>query len=381
MNNMDSFLNYITVDLDALQENFRKIKAISGVPAMAVIKADAYGHGAVAAAKALADEAAFFGVASITEAMELRNAGIENPILVLGHMPTSAFSHAVRLNVRPAIFNYEDACALSQEAQKQGVTAQYHLVADTGMSRIGFQVTEESADICGKIAQLPHLDCEGIFSHFATADEADLTAAHAQADLFDQFCQMLETRGVKPRIRHLDNSAGILNFAHHYDMVRAGIILYGLCPSDEVPIAPAGLKPVLSWKAQIAHLKTLEASRKISYGGTYTTTAPTRVATIPVGYADGYRRGLSNQFHVMIRGQKAPILGRVCMDQLMVDVTHIDGVTTADTVTLLGEGITAEEMAQALGTINYEIVCGISRRVPRVYLHQGQVVEIVNYLL
>lgn len=378
---MDLFHNYITVDLDILLENFRIIQKAAGVPVMAVIKADAYGHGAVAAAKTLENEAAFFGLASIYEALELRNAGIQTPILILGHMPTAAYPDAVRLGIRPAIFTYEDALALSREAQKQGVTAPFHFAVDTGMSRIGFQVTEADADICQKISQLPNLDCEGIFSHFATSDEEDLTAARAQAALYDQFCTMLEHRGVSIRLHHLDNSAGILNFDHHYQMVRAGIILYGLEPSSHVPVAQLGLKPVLSWHARIAHLKTLEPGRRISYGGTHTTTRLTRVATIPVGYADGYRRGLSGNFYVCIKGQKAPILGRVCMDQLMVDVTDIPDVTLADEVILLGQGVSAEDMAQALQTINYEIVCGISRRVSRVYCQNGHSISTVNYLL
>ena len=378
---MDSLNSYITVDLDVLQENFRKIRQAAGVAVMAVIKADAYGHGAVEVAKVLADQADFFGVACIYEAMELRQAGIENPILILGQMPSDAYDQAANQGIRPTIFHYEDALALSQAAQKAGVVAPFHFAVDTGMSRIGFQVTENDADMCQKIAQLPNLECEGIFSHFATSDEADLSRAKAQAQRFDQFVTMLKSRGVCPPICHLDNSAGILNFENHYQMVRAGIILYGLEPSDQVDIARLGLKSALCWHSRISHLKTLEPGRQISYGGTYTTTAPTRVATIPVGYADGYRRGLSGKFHVLIRGQKAPILGRVCMDQLMVDVTNIPDVTLQDEVILLGEGMRAEEMAQVLDTINYEIVCGISRRVPKVYVKNGQTIKTVNYLL
>ena len=378
---MNLFNCYIAVDLDILQNNLRAIRKAAGVPVLAVIKADAYGHGALDVAKALADQAEYFGVACISEALELRHAGIQNPILVLGQMPADAYPDAVKHHIRPTIFTYTDGLALSQAAQAQGVCAPFHFAVDTGMSRIGFQVTREDADICGQIAGLPNLDCEGIFSHFAASDEADLTAARAQAQLFDHFCSLLDARGVHPRIRHLDNSAGIINFENHYSMVRAGIILYGLEPSSHVDIHSLGLKPALSWRSRIAHIKTLEAGRHISYGGTFTTSAPTRVATIPVGYADGYRRGLSNRFHVLIRGKKAPILGRVCMDQLMVDVTDIPDVSLADEVILLGEGLGAEEMAQALDTINYEIICGIGRRVPKVYLQNGEFTKIVNYLL
>ena len=229
--------------------------------------------------------------------------------------------------------------------------------------------------------QLPNLDCEGIFSHYATSDEADLTRARSQAQLFEDFCAMLAGRGVHPRMRHMDNSAGIINFENHYDMVRVGIILYGLEPSSDVDIRPLGIKPALSWRSRIAHIKTLEAGRGVSYGATYTTCAPTRIATLPVGYADGYRRGLSGKFHVLIRGQEAPILGRICMDQMMVDVTHIPEVSTDDEVILLGDDLSAEAMAQILQTINYEIICGLSRRVPRVYLRDGHSISTVNYLL
>lgn len=377
---MDHFNNYAQVDLDVLRHNFCQIRAAAGTPVMAVIKANAYGHGALAAAKALEQEAAFFGLAALDEALELRSAGIQTPILILGHMPTAAFADAIPLHIRPTISTWEDALALSQIASGQGVTARFHIAVDTGMGRIGFPVTEAAADLCQQIASLPNLELEGIFSHFATSDEADLSAAKAQAQRFDRFCAMLEERGVRIPIRHLDNSAGIVNFDNHYDMVRAGIILYGLAPSSEVDLSGLQLKPALSWHCRITHLKTLAAGMPISYGGTFVTSRPTRVATLSVGYADGYRRCLSNRFYVLIRGQKAPILGRVCMDQLMVDVTDLPDVSLEDTAMLLGPGISAEEMADAAQTINYEIVCGIGHRVPRIYTKSGQAVQIVNYL-
>ncbi|MBQ8881670.1 MAG: alanine racemase [Oscillospiraceae bacterium] len=358
--------SYVTVDLDRIAANFRAIREKAGVPVMAVIKADGYGHGAVPIAKKLAEDCGFFGVATLSEALELRNAGITAPILVLSPIHPEAYEIAVREEIRPAIFHYEDALSLSQAAQKLKKTAYFHVAVDTGMSRIGFQVTEEAADICKKICQLPGLQAEGLFSHFATADSADLTKAKAQAERFRIFDEMLKARGVEIPLRHLDNSAGIMNFDSHYQMVRAGIILYGLEPSREVDIT--GLQPALSWYSRVTHLKTLEPGREIGYGGTFTTVKPTAVATISVGYADGYRRSLSNKFYVLIRGRKAPILGRVCMDQMMVDVTDIPDAAVGDRVTLLGEGLTAEEMAAAIGTINYEVVCAIGKRVPRYYL-------------
>ncbi len=358
--------SYVTVDLEAIAANYRKIREKAGVSVMAVIKADGYGHGAVPIAKKLEKECDFFGVAILSEARELRNAGISAPILVLSPMHPETFEMAVELQLRPAIFRYEDAVALSEAAQKLGKTAPFHIAVDTGMSRIGFQVTEEDADICKKICELPGLQAEGLFSHFATADAADLTKAKAQGEKFRTFDEMLKARGVDIPIRHLNNSAGILNFDTHYEMVRAGIILYGLEPSGCVDIT--GFKPALSWYSRVAFVKTLEPGREIGYGGTYVTEKPTRVATIPVGYADGYRRSLSNKFYVLVRGQKAPILGRVCMDQLMVDVTDIPEAEIGDKVTLLGDTITAEEMGEAAGSFNYETVCAIDKRVSRYYL-------------
>ena len=376
---------YVNIDLDAIRENFENICRKAGKPVMAVVKADAYGHGAVPVAREVEPMCAFFGVSSVAEAVELRNAGIQKPILILGHTPPETFETVVRHKIRPAVFCMEDALALSREAEKQGVTAPFHFSLDTGMSRVGWQVTEESADLCAQIAKLPGLEAEGLFSHFATADEEDLTRTKAQAECYQAFVEMLEARGVKIPLRHLDNSAGIMNFGCHYDMVRAGIVLYGLYPSDEVDPSLLKLRPAMSWHTRVSHVKTLCAGRQISYGGTYTTNADTVVATIPAGYADGYRRSLSNRFYVLIRGKKAPILGRVCMDQFMVDVTDIPGVVPGEPVVLMGkqgtEEISAETMAAALGTINYEQVCDISHRVTRVYYRDGREVERRNYLL
>lgn len=376
---------YVTVDLDIIAANFRAIREKAGVPVMAVIKADAYGHGAVPLAQLLQDSCAFFGVATMAEALELRKAGIHKPILLLGPAPTAAFEAAIREGIRPTIFRYDDALALSQAAVKLGKDAPFHFAVDTGMSRIGFQVTAQDADICKKISDLPGLTPEGLFSHFATADSSDLEKTRTQAGKFRAFDEMLRIRGVHIPLRHLDNSAGIMAFGAHYEMVRAGIITYGLYPSAEVDTAPVPLQPALSWYSRITHVKTLEAGREISYGGTYVTTRPTVVATIPVGYADGYKRSLSNNFYVLIKGQPAPILGRVCMDQLMVDVTDIPGVEAGDRVVLMGKDgkrtITAEEISAKAGSFNYEFVCGISRRVPRYYLQDGKIVQKVHYLL
>ena len=376
---------YVQIDLDAIAQNFRAVLHRANGPVMAVVKADAYGHGAVPVAKVLESLCAFFGVSSVAEALELRRAGLEKPILILGHTPTDTYEAVVAASIRVAIFNREDAEKLSQTAQKLGTPAYVHFALDTGMSRIGFQVTEESADLCAQIARLPGLNIEGLFSHFATADEEDLTKAQAQAEKYAAFDQMLQARGIRIPVRHLDNSAGIMNFRCQYDMARAGIVLYGLYPSAQVDKNLLPLKPAMQWFSRVSHVKTLESGRELSYGGTYTTEKPTVVATVPVGYADGYRRSLSNRFYVLIRGQKAPILGRVCMDQFMVDVTNIPGVTPGDRVVLMGtdggETISAEELGAAANSFNYEQVCDVSRRVTRVYLQNGKEIFRKNYLL
>ena len=376
---------YVKIDLDIIAANFDAIRQKAGVPVMAIIKADAYGHGAVQIAKLLQHKCAFFGVSSMLEALELRHAGLDTPILILGYTPQSAFPAAVREGIRPTIFHYEDAVALSQEAQRQQRATPFHCAVDTGMSRIGFQVTEADADICAKIAKLPYLRAEGLFSHFATADCADLTRSHRQAGQFDRFYDMLLERGVEVTLRHLDNSAGLMNFGRHYDMVRSGIVTYGMYPSDEVDPALLSIRPALEWLSRITHIKTLEPGREISYGGTCVLDRPTRVATVPVGYADGYRRSLSGKFYVLIRGRKAPILGRVCMDQMMVDVTDIPDAAVNDTVVLVGrdgdETITMEQIAAAADSFNYEFVCAIGHRVPKIYHQNGCVVNAVRYLL
>ena len=374
----------VRIDLDAIGRNFDAVREKAGVPVMAVVKADAYGHGAIQVARLLEDKCAFFGVSSMLEALELRQAGLTTPILILGHTPATAFPTAIREGIRPAIFHYEAAVALSEAAQELGLPAPFHFAVDTGMSRIGFQATEESADICAKIASLPNLVPEGLFSHFATADSADLERSRKQAALFDWFDAELKKRGIHIPIRHMDNSAGLMNFDNHYEMVRSGIVTYGMYPSAEVSPELLPLSPALQWLSCITHIKTLPAGREVSYGGTFTTSRDTVIATIPVGYADGYRRNLSGKFHVLIRGKKAPILGRICMDQLMVDVTDIPGAALNDQVVLVGksgeETITMEEISAAADSFNYEFVCGISRRVPRIYTSGGKTVHTVRYL-
>ena len=376
---------YVEIDLDAISANFDAIRAKAGVQVMAIVKADAYGHGAVQIARLLDSKCSFFGVSSIAEALELRQAGLTKPILILGYTPVESFRLVIGQDIRPAIFRLDDGIALSKLAQKHGITLPFHFAVDTGMSRLGFQATEESADICAEIARLPGIVAEGLFSHFATADSADLTKAQAQAQRFADFDRMLQDRGIKIPLRHLDNSAGLMNFSNHYEMVRSGIVTYGMYPSDEVDPELLNLKPALQWRSRVTHIKMLPPGREISYGGTFVTTRKTRVATVPVGYADGYRRSLSGKFYVLIRGRRAPILGRVCMDQMMVDITDVPDVKIDDPVVLVGNDgndvITVEEIAAAADSFNYEFICGISRRVPRRYRQNGQIIKTVHYLL
>jgi len=373
------------VDLDAICHNLQVVKSRTGAAICGVVKADAYGHGAVAVAKAIAPYCRFFGVSCPEEALELQKAGITVPILILSHTDRGSYPVLVEKGIRPAIFTWEDAVALSQEAQRQNVMAPFHFAVDTGMHRIGFPANEESVTLCKKIAALPYLQAEGIFSHFATADERELSKTNRQKALFDGFCDKLEKAGVSVEYRHINNSAAALRLPTHGDMVRAGIVPYGYSPSEEMMDAVADIRPALSWYSKISYIKRVEAGCEISYGGTFTTTRPTLVATLPVGYGHGYPRSLSNRFYVLIRGKRAPILGRVCMDQMMVDVTDIPGVTEEDLAVLVGtsgdETITVEEIAQAAGSFHYEFLCNIARRVPRRYYQNGRLTETHNYLL
>ncbi len=374
---------YAKIDLDAISHNIAlvKRKIPDGTKLMLVIKADAYGHGAVAIAREFEGEADYFGVAEMNEALELRHAGIRKPILILGYTSPFLFEKALKNGITLTMFQYENIEALSVTAQRLGIEAKIHFAVDTGMSRIGFGVSEREADLAARAAKLPLICVEGIFSHFAMADATDKTSAEQQRELFERFLAMLTARGVSAPIRHLDNSAGILSFENGYEMVREGIILYGLYPSEEV-CSQVGdfydFRPAMELITHISHIKTLDAHHGISYGHTYITEKPLRVATVPVGYADGYPRALSNQGAVLIRGKRCPILGRICMDQMMVDVTDVPEARPEDSVVLIGkdggEVISVEEVADAAYSFNYEFVCGIARRIPRVYIRGGEVV-------
>ncbi|WP_294848218.1 alanine racemase [uncultured Eubacterium sp.] len=380
------FRTQAKIDLDAVEYNYNNTRAKlpQGCKLLGVIKADAYGHGAVELARFLENKCDFFGVACIEEAVELKKAGIKTPILILGYVAPAFYDLVVKYDIRIPVFSYDTAKALSDEAVKQGKTVPFHFCIDTGMSRIGFQVNEESADICKEICALPNIEAEGLFSHFATADESDLTKALAQREKYKKFVELLESRGIQIPIKHLNNSAGIMNFDEYFDMCRMGIILYGLYPSEEVDKSLLDIKPVMSWLTHISHIKTIEAGREVSYGGTFKTTEPRVIATIPVGYADGYPRCLSNKGRVIINGQYAPIVGRVCMDQFMVDVTDVDGAELDSIVTLVGKDgdaeLSMEEVSNAAYSFNYELPCRVARRVPRTYYKDGKFIKATNYM-
>ena len=366
---------YAEVSLKAIGHNIAQVKKRlrPGVKLLAVIKADAYGHGAVRVGKYLEDQVDYFAVATAEEAMELREQGIRLPVLVLGYISPEQYSEILDYDITQTVYSLEIAEKLSEASVKAGCRTKIHAALDTGMTRIGFHITEEEADRIAAISRLPGLELEGMFTHFSCADQKDKTYCGLQLEKFRRMERMLRARGVEIPVKHICNSAGIMEFDdYRFDMVRSGIVTYGLYPSEEVDKSRLPLIPALSWKSRVIHVQDVEPGLGVSYGATYTTEGPcTRIATVSAGYADGYPRALSNKGRVLIHGRYAPILGRVCMDQMMVDLSHIPDVKVEDTVTLIGrEGdrrITMEEVADPACRFNYEMARGISKRVPRIY--------------
>ncbi len=376
---------YAKIELNNIGKNVSGVrnKISDGTMIMAVIKADAYGHGAVEVSSYLEDKVDWFGVATVDEAVELRMHGTKKPILILGATMPEDYHDVVKYDITPAVFDFERAKCLSCEAVKQNKTANIHIKIDTGMSRIGFAVNESSADTVLEISRLPNIMIEGIFSHFAKADEADKTSALMQKECFDSFLDMLKERSIVPKIKHLYNSAGIMELTENYDMVRMGIMLYGYYPSDEMDRSYK-LYPAMELISQISYIKKIKKGTGVSYGYTFVAENDMKIATVPVGYADGYPRCLSGNSEVLIKGVRCRIIGRICMDQFMVDVSGVDNVQLGDEVVLVGrsgaECITVEELADKAYSFNYEFICGISRRVPRVYFNNRKFVEKISYL-
>lgn len=359
------------VNLQILKENYFKLKTYTQAEVMPIVKADAYGHGVIPVVKTLIDcGAKWFGVALLEEALEIKAVFPDVTVMIIGATDPQESDIVVKEEIIPAIFSFEQAQALSEAAVRLQKTAKLHIKVDTGMGRIGFRPGDETEVL--KIANLPNLLIEGIFTHFATVDQKDLAFAREQLNTFESFCHKLRAAGLTIPIRHAANSAGIIQFPKsHFELVRLGISLYGLPPSGQIG-GEVGLEPVMAWKTKVTHVKSINKGETVSYGRTFQAAYETRVATIPVGYADGLRRALSNQGEVLIQGKRSTIIGRVCMDQTMLEVTRIPGVKVGDLVTILGkdgyEQLTATEMADWMGTISYEVTCGISKRVPRVYI-------------
>ena len=376
------------VDLDALAHNMREIRRLARKDALvtAVIKADGYGHGAKKIAQTLLDNGADrFAIAVLDEGIELRNAGFEVPILILGFTDKERAEEIVSFNLEQAVYSWELAEAISKAAVKQNKTAKIHIKVDTGMGRIGLKTDRDSVQLIKKISQLPNIVIEGIFTHFAVADALDKAYTEEQYAKFTWICGELERENVRINVKHCGNSAAIIDLPEmHLNMVRAGIILYGLKPSDEVMLDKIELKQVMSLKVRISHVKEIEAGQSVSYGRKFIAEKKSKIASLPIGYADGYTRMLSGKAEALVKGRRVPVVGRICMDQCMVDVTGIGDVKVGDEAVLFGkqgEGfIHIDELAEKLDTINYEIVCMISRRVPRVYVKDGKIVDVLNYL-
>lgn len=377
---------YAEIDLDAIEWNIKEIKRHMkpDVRIYGVVKSDGYGHGSVPVAAVLEPEVCGYAVASIEEGILLRQHGIKKPILVLGVTHSSRYEDLLRYDIRPAMFQLDKVRKLSEAAGVMGTCAKIHVAVDTGMSRIGLWTEETDADLILQMSQFPHIEIEGIFTHFACADEGEREITGEALKKFQNLVERLEKRSLPIPVKHCANSAAILDWPEaDFDAVRAGIALYGLYPSSQVSKDQIRLRPSLSLKSFISYKKTIPAGTPVSYGGTFVSDREMTIATVPIGYGDGYPRNVSNKGEVIIRGKRARILGRVCMDQMMVDITHIPEAGEEDVVTLIGrdgeEEITVEDLAEVGGGFHYEILCGLGKRVPRVYLRHGEIVGQKDY--
>lgn len=376
------------IDLDAIAHNMdamrRNIDETTKI--IAVIKTDGYGHGALPIARMLEAYEYIWGYATATldEAVQLRKGGIRKPILVLGCIFPDQFAEMIEYEIRMTVYQEERIRELSDLAVQMGKQAWIHIKLETGMSRLGFAPTKESVEEIKRVCALPNITAEGVFTHFAKADETDKAYTKMQLETFDRMVEEIEAAGVEIPYHHCSNSAGIIDIRRaNKDLVRAGIAIYGLYPSEEVSKEAVELHPALSLISHIEYVKTIEAGTAVSYGGTFVAARKMRIATIPVGYGDGYPRSLSNKAYVLIHGKKAPIVGRVCMDQFMVDVTDIPEASFGDRVVLIGtdgdETITVEMLSQIADRFNYEFICDLGKRIPRVYYQNGEITEQIDY--
>lgn len=371
---------FAAIDLSAIDHNLSQLQGrmAPGVKTMAVVKANGYGHGSVRVARHIGEKVDYFAVACIEEALELRAGGIEKPILILSYTSPMCYKKMVEQDITAAIYNEDEAKQLSETALSLGKTAKVHVAVDTGMGRIGLEPTAENADTVARMAALPGIILEGLFSHYACADCSDKTDKNRQTQLFDGFIAMLEKRGVDIPIKHICNSAGTMEPDDQYDMCRLGIALYGLYPSEEMDKTLVKLRPAMEVVSHVVHVKDVPAGFQIGYGHIYTAPAQKKIATVSIGYADGYNRCLTNVGYVLIRGKKAPVVGKVCMDQIMVDITGMEDIPVGDHVVILGRSETAEITAEELGAMsnsfNYEVVCNFMPRVKRVYYLDGKMI-------
>ena len=379
-----TYRTWAEIDLDALENNIKNIKSYvkSGTKVMAVVKADAYGHGCPAAAKTLTQNGAdYLGVAFIDEAKQIRDAGINCPILVLGYTAADDVEKMVELEVTPTVYHIDSAEKFSRAGEKYGKTVKIHIKIDTGMNRIGLPCDEKSLLTVEKISKLKNIEIEGIFTHFSCADDKDRDYTDSQMKKFMWFNDSLEKMGISIPIKHACNSAGTINFPeYHFDMVRAGIILYGVKPSDYVDISPLNLKPALTLKSMVTRVLKISAGEKISYGGTFISEKDTTIAAISIGYADGYLRILSGKAPVLVNGETAKVVGRICMDQCIIDVTSVNNIKVEDEVIVAGgpadSPVSFDKLAEIAGTINYELFCLIGKRVPRIYIKDGKILDL-----
>ncbi|CUN44533.1 MAG: alanine racemase [Sarcina ventriculi] len=375
------------IDLDAIKYNIDSIKRrVDTKELIAVVKADAYGHGALDVSKTLVENGATkLAVAVITEAMELRHGNINTPIMILGYTPLEFAADLINYDIEQTIFDLEYATKLSEIALNLGKKAKVHVALDTGMGRIGFLINDNSLNEILKISSLKGLEVVGIFTHFATADESDKNYSNKQYKKFTDFNEKLVSKGVNIPLKHVSNSGAIIDMPNTYlDGVRAGIVLYGYYPSEDVLKQNLDLKKAITIKTQVAHVKILDKNEYVSYGRKFKTERKSIIATLPIGYADGYSRALTGKAKVIINGKFAPVVGTICMDQCMIDVTDIGDVHVGDEVIVLGKDkdlkFDADDMAKAMGTINYEVLCMIKQRIPRVYIEDGKVKSIRNYI-
>jgi alanine racemase len=386
---MDSFYRptWVEISLDALRHNLGAFRHIlpDEMHIMAVVKADAYGHGAIQVAReAMACGATYLAVAFLDEALELRRAGITAPILVLGYTSAYGIRLAAEYKITINVYSSEVLDAIADQIDASNPLS-IHIKLDTGMGRLGLHDEAEAISFIERALELPGLTVEGLFTHFACADERDKTYTWQQHGRFDRVVEYFGRRGIRFRYLHTGNSATAIDLPHlTYNMVRLGISLYGLYPSADVDNTRIELQPVMSFKTAVVMLKTMPSGAGVSYGATYLTSDGEKIATLPVGYADGFSRMLGGKAEALVRGQRVKVVGRICMDQCMLNVSDVPGVGVGDPVVLFGKQgdavITADELAEKLGTIHYEIVCMVSHRVPRVYISGGQVVNTVNPL-